>query len=104
MLGYEWKEVQNGQAEEGNESSLHIGLGNSSEEREEALAILWRERMDWRTDLFKALQKALRDVRSYKYEIKDGKGMWVANDHNAKRTGYDLPNKDVNNYEVTNIF
>ncbi|RCN43831.1 hypothetical protein ANCCAN_10159 [Ancylostoma caninum] len=73
------------QRAEGPLSSFYYGFGRTDEERNQALTLLAKDRLEWRPDLFKALQKALRDVRSYKYEKRHGAHVWIPNDHKGRK-------------------
>ncbi|VDL78518.1 unnamed protein product [Nippostrongylus brasiliensis] len=54
-------------------------LGNTYDERSTALNVLIDEREDWRKQMNKSLQVALRDVRNYVYGEKDGVYQWIKN-------------------------
>ncbi|EYB81436.1 hypothetical protein Y032_0384g411 [Ancylostoma ceylanicum] len=64
--------------------SFFMELGSNHEERKQALEKLTDERISFRSELFKALQLALRDIRSYEYDLVANK--WRANDRKAKRS------------------
>ncbi|KIH69182.1 astacin [Ancylostoma duodenale] len=56
-----------------------IGYGTEEAQRGQ----LCRERLAYRADMFKSLQAALRDIRSYSYDHVDGK--FIPNNRKAKR-------------------
>ncbi|WKX92864.1 hypothetical protein Q1695_010696 [Nippostrongylus brasiliensis] len=70
-----------------------MGLGANMEERAAALDRLTRERVTWRAELFKGLQKALTDVRGTPYDQVNKK--WGSYSRQRKRTLEDT--EDVDN-------
>ncbi|RCN38352.1 hypothetical protein ANCCAN_15741 [Ancylostoma caninum] len=84
------------------QSRFYIELGATDSERSDRFAQLKRERRDWRGSLFKALQLAMRDIRSYEYGADENK--WPPNNRQAKRAlpgndGYKSPDMFVGNDE-----
>ncbi|CAJ0588382.1 unnamed protein product [Cylicocyclus nassatus] len=51
------------------DSAFYNGLGSTEAERRQALAKLRTQRSSWSGYLFAALQKALRDIRSYTFDV-----------------------------------
>ncbi|CAJ0588926.1 unnamed protein product [Cylicocyclus nassatus] len=75
MLGYGHEELEQFRQTDLQESPWYQNLGSTEQERKQNLADLKEEKKNWRPQLFKSLQLALRDVRSYSYEA----GRWIAN-------------------------
>ncbi|EYC04092.1 hypothetical protein Y032_0089g2209 [Ancylostoma ceylanicum] len=91
LIGYSQNELKEGAVVNPSNSSFFMGLGNTHKERQLALEKRTDERIVFRSELFRALQLALRDVRSYEYDVRTSR--WRANDRKAKRTT--LVNGDV---------
>ncbi|CAJ0596127.1 unnamed protein product [Cylicocyclus nassatus] len=75
MLGYGQDERKVWLDQDLSNSTFYKSLGANEEERRANLEDLRNERAEWRPQIFKALQLALRDVRAYKYEA----GKWIPN-------------------------
>ncbi|KAK6018819.1 hypothetical protein OSTOST_15565 [Ostertagia ostertagi] len=68
-------------------SSFYMQLGQSEEERSKEYERLCEERKKWRFDLFRALQRALRDLRLYVCVINaDGSVTWIPGNRKSKPT------------------
>ncbi|CAJ0590184.1 unnamed protein product [Cylicocyclus nassatus] len=81
MLGYGQDELKVWLDQGLDNSTFYKNLGANEEEHRANLEDLRNERAEWRPQIFKALQLALRDVRSYKYEA----GKWISNQRRGKR-------------------
>ncbi|CAJ0603422.1 unnamed protein product [Cylicocyclus nassatus] len=81
MLGYGQDELKVWLDQDLSNSTFYKSLGANEEERRANLEDLRNERAEWRPQIFKALQLALRDVRGYKYEA----GKWIPNQRRGKR-------------------
>ncbi|VDM68500.1 unnamed protein product [Strongylus vulgaris] len=87
MIGYGQNELKAGVVINPMQSSFFMRLGNTHEERECALQQLTQERVVFRKELFKGLQLALRDVRSYTYDVQ--RKQWMPSARKAKRSRMD---------------
>ncbi|RCN28567.1 hypothetical protein ANCCAN_25689, partial [Ancylostoma caninum] len=67
-------------------------LGETTEQRVAVLTQLTKDRLSYRKELFRALQMALRDVRSYGYDV--GRGRWIPNNRKCKRARLEASNPD----------
>ncbi|CAJ0599709.1 unnamed protein product [Cylicocyclus nassatus] len=84
VLGFGRRELEDG-ATNLQESTFFIGSGSTDAERKEALSKLQRQKAEWMGYMYTALQKALRDIRSYTFNEYTG---WVPSPKKqAKRTG-----------------
>ncbi|VDL79058.1 unnamed protein product [Nippostrongylus brasiliensis] len=79
MLGYGRPEISCPAGVQLEESRFFSSLGNTYDERSTARNVLIEEREDWRKQMNKSLQVALRDVRNYVYGEKDGVYQWIKN-------------------------
>ncbi|CAJ0605946.1 unnamed protein product, partial [Cylicocyclus nassatus] len=77
VIGYGHQELK-APAYDMSSSSYFASLGKSEKERREKLKRLSAERISYRKVMFKALQVAMRDVRSYAYDRAERK--WIPND------------------------
>ncbi|KAL6733803.1 hypothetical protein Aduo_004419 [Ancylostoma duodenale] len=87
-LGYGYDELKGRFPINKEQSSFYISLGSNEDERKRNLEAMTKDRKQWRSHLFRGLQKALRDVRSYEY---DGQGKkWKPNNRQSKRAAPQL--------------
>ncbi|EYB95169.1 hypothetical protein Y032_0163g3501 [Ancylostoma ceylanicum] len=84
FIAYGQNELRSGAVINAADSSFSMELGSNHEHRKQALEELIDEGISFRGELFKALQLALRDIRSYEYDLVVNK--WRANDRKAKRS------------------
>ncbi|RCN41162.1 hypothetical protein ANCCAN_12897 [Ancylostoma caninum] len=71
--------------------SFFISLGDNDQQLERMLKILVRDRLKWKAKLFKALQRALKDIRGYTY-CDSGSGFrWIPNNRQSKAA----PNESI---------
>ncbi|WKX90248.1 hypothetical protein Q1695_009245 [Nippostrongylus brasiliensis] len=87
MLGYGRPEISCPAGVQLEESRFFSSLGNTYDERSTALNVLIEEREDWRKEMNKSLQVALRDVRNYVYGEKDGVYQWIKNSNTVDAPG-----------------
>ncbi|VDN28405.1 unnamed protein product, partial [Cylicostephanus goldi] len=83
-IGYGHNELKSGVVVNPTQSKYFMSLGTTNEERERALKLRTDERVLYRKELFKGLQLALRDVRSYVWDNR--KKQWMPNHRKSKRT------------------
>ncbi|EYC42239.1 hypothetical protein Y032_0538g3135 [Ancylostoma ceylanicum] len=82
LAGYGADELKSNTLVDLSSSTFFKALGITFEERKARLKELIDERMELREELFKALQRALRDVRSYSYEYygpDNSRFRWIPN-------------------------
>ncbi|VDP05055.1 unnamed protein product [Heligmosomoides polygyrus] len=79
MLGYGRNEISCPGSVDLPQSRFFLSLGTSHEERYAALEGLIEQREDWKKQLIKAVQLALRDVRNNRYVEVNGVPMWLSN-------------------------
>ncbi|EYC42228.1 hypothetical protein Y032_0538g3131 [Ancylostoma ceylanicum] len=87
LAGYGADELKANTLVDLSSSTFFKALGITFEERKARLKELIDERMELREELFKALQRALRDVRSYSYEYygpDNSRFRWIPNNRHAK--------------------
>ncbi|WKY04562.1 hypothetical protein Q1695_005513 [Nippostrongylus brasiliensis] len=77
MLGYGQPEIKCRASVALEESRFFASLGSTYEERSEALSVLVEEREDWKKQMNRSLQLALRDIRSYTYGQINGVKQWI---------------------------
>ncbi|EYC43589.1 hypothetical protein Y032_0488g2354 [Ancylostoma ceylanicum] len=85
MMGYGRDEIKNPSKVDLSNSRFYLGLGENERERKFELEILKAERKRWRPDIYRALQRALRDIRSYSYEDGTENFIWKPNNRQSKR-------------------
>ncbi|EYC42238.1 hypothetical protein Y032_0538g3135 [Ancylostoma ceylanicum] len=89
LAGYGADELKSNTLVDLSSSTFFKALGITFEERKARLKELIDERMELREELFKALQRALRDVRSYSYEYygpDNSRFRWIPNNRSRKRS------------------
>ncbi|RCN24606.1 hypothetical protein ANCCAN_29696 [Ancylostoma caninum] len=84
MIGYGCDEIKDPSGVDLTNSRFYLDLGENEAERKFELGILIAERKKWRPEIYRALQRALRDIRSYSYEASD-KFIWKPNNRQSKR-------------------
>ncbi|RCN38689.1 hypothetical protein ANCCAN_15414 [Ancylostoma caninum] len=87
ILGYGHEEIIAGVKLNLEDPSFYNSLGRNEAERTKTLDILAKERLKWRTHLFRSLQKALRDIRAYGYNQEEG--TWIPSNRQSKRMAED---------------
>ncbi|CAJ0591761.1 unnamed protein product [Cylicocyclus nassatus] len=87
LIGFGHNELKSGARANTTHSKYVLSLGNTDAERQAALDAKVQTRMVYRNELFKALQLALRDVRTYTYD--ESKKVWIAGDRKLKRAKLD---------------
>ncbi|RCN35157.1 hypothetical protein ANCCAN_18991 [Ancylostoma caninum] len=88
LIGYGQNELKEGAVVNPSNSSFFMGLGNTHKERQLALEQRTDERIVFRSELFRALQLALRDIRSYEYDVRTSQ--WRANDVSTRSKKNDI--------------
>ncbi|RCN47004.1 hypothetical protein ANCCAN_06935 [Ancylostoma caninum] len=92
MLGFGHDEIIPGTDVDLEESSYYKELGRTEKERKDKLVQLYKGELEWRPHVFKAVQLALRDVRSYGYNKIANK--WIPNNRQAKRPAPQIDSDD----------
>ncbi|RCN29890.1 hypothetical protein ANCCAN_24350 [Ancylostoma caninum] len=85
MIGYGRDEIKDPSGVDLTNSRFYLDLGENEAERKFELGILIAERKKWRSEIYRALQRALRDIRSYSYEASSDKFIWKPNNRQSER-------------------
>uniref|UniRef100_W6NC36 Uncharacterized protein n=1 Tax=Haemonchus contortus TaxID=6289 RepID=W6NC36_HAECO len=87
LLGLAHKELMAAPGASVWSSSFYKQLGQSDEERSKQYERLCEEKIRWRSELFRALQRALRDLRGYEFTVNDDGSnfTWIPNNRKSKR-------------------
>ncbi|KHJ76484.1 hypothetical protein OESDEN_23896 [Oesophagostomum dentatum] len=80
-------------------SRYYLSLGRTEESRHEALKAKQKQRLDLRADAFRTLQKALKDLHSYRYQPADPQSgqpfRWMPNNKHKRSNADDLHEQQV---------
>ncbi|KAL6737173.1 hypothetical protein Aduo_010840 [Ancylostoma duodenale] len=95
LIGFGHNELKTGIVVNPEESGFFMSLGNTDDERVAVLNYLTDQRVSYRSDLFNALQLALRDVRAYGYDHQ--KQEWTPSSRKSKRATVPGPGQDKEN-------
>ncbi|CAJ0600068.1 unnamed protein product [Cylicocyclus nassatus] len=88
MMGYGYDELQPGAVVDFENSEFYASLGTDEAERKQNFDQASREKMRWRPQLFKALQFALQDSRSYTY--KESESKWIPHKRQSKKVADEM--------------
>ncbi|CAJ0603069.1 unnamed protein product [Cylicocyclus nassatus] len=88
MMGYGYDELLPGAVVDFENSEFYASLGTDEAERKQNFDQASREKMRWRPQLFKALQFALRDIRSYTY--KESESKWIPHKRQSKKVADEM--------------
>ncbi|CAJ0589691.1 unnamed protein product [Cylicocyclus nassatus] len=88
MMGYGYDELLPGAVADFENSEFYASLGTDEAEKKQNFDQASREKMRWRPQLFKALQFALRAIRSYTY--KESESKWISHKRQSKKVADEI--------------